>query len=124
MAGSTGVNERDYLGSDADARSIFSAIDAAVTALGDAERRITKSQIGFYRSHPFAAVWRPGKYLGGTRPPLVLSVFLRRRDRSARWKEVVEPTPGRFTHHLEINGAAEVDHEVREWLREAWASAA
>ena len=117
------MNESDYLGSDVDARAIFSAIDSAVTAVGEAERRVSKSQIGFYRKRPFAAVWRPSQYLGGTHPPLVLSVFLRRRDRSPRWKEVVEPKPGRFTHHLEIKGATEVDHQVREWLREAWASA-
>jgi hypothetical protein len=118
------VHENDYLGPDEDARSIFGAINAAVTAIGEVERRVSRSQIGFYRKHPFAAVWRPGQYLGGTPPPLVLSVFLRRMDRSPRWKEVVEPRPGRFTHHLEINDAIEVDHEVREWLQEAWSAAA
>lgn len=117
------VNENDCQGSDADACSIFSAIETAVTAVGKAERRVSKSQIGFYRKHPFAAVWRPSQYLSGTHLPLVLSVFLLRRDRSPRWKEVVEPKPGRFTHHLEINGVTEVDDQVREWLREAWASA-
>lgn len=117
------MNESDYFGSDAEARSIFSAIDSAVKAVGKADRRAAKSQIGFYRKRPFAAVWRPNQYLSGAHPPLVLSVFLQRRDRSPRWKEVVEPKPGRFTHHLEINGATEVDHQVREWLREAWASA-
>jgi hypothetical protein len=116
------MNENDFLGSDVAARSIFSAIDSAVTAIGEAERRVSKSQIGFYRKHPFAAVWRPDRYLSGARPPLVLSVFLRRQDGSPRWKEVVEPRPGRFTHHLEIGDATEVDRQVRDWLREAWTS--
>jgi hypothetical protein len=117
------MDYNDYLGSDAAARTIFSAIDSAVAAAGEADRHVSKSQIGFYRKHPFAAVWRPDKYLSRTRPPLVLTVFLRRMDRSPRWKEVVEPKPGRFTHHLEVNDAGEVDHQVREWLREAWTSA-
>jgi hypothetical protein len=117
------VKEGDYLGPDVAVRSIFSAIDAAVSAVGGAERRVSKSQIGFHRKHPFASVWRPDQYLSGVHPPLVLSVFLRRRDRSPRWKEVVEPKPGRFTHHLEIDDVTEVDHQVREWLREAWTSA-
>ena len=117
------MNENDYLGTDIAARSIFFAIDSAVTAVGEAERRISKSQIGYYRKHPFAAVWRPDQYLHRTGPPLVLSVFLQRRDRSPRWKEVVEPKPGRFTHHLEINDAMEVDYQVWEWLQEAWKSA-
>ena len=115
---------REFFGSDAEARSIFAAIDKAVADIGEAERRISKSQIGFYRSHPFAAVWRPSKYLAGTHPPLVLSVFLRRRDQSPRWKEVTEATRGRFTHHLEINDTSEIDPAVRDWLREAWGSAA
>lgn len=81
---------------------------------------MSKSQIGFSRKHPFAAVWRPGQYLGGVHSPLVSSVFLRRKDASPRWKEVVEPKLGRFTHHLEINDANEVDVQVRGWLRETW----
>lgn len=117
------MNENDYLGSDVEARAIFSALGSAVAEVGEAERRVSKSQIGFYRNHPFAAVWRPNRYLSEIRPPLVLTVFLQRRDRSPRWKEVVEPNPGRFTHHLEITRATEVDHQVREWLREAWTSA-
>jgi hypothetical protein len=55
---------------------------------------------------------------------LVLSVFLRRRHGSPRWKEVVEPKPGRFTHHVELGAAKEVDNEVRGWLSEAWRDAA
>lgn len=106
-----------------DARSIFSAINSAVAELArrnGAYPKVRSASIG-------------GTYLplsGGrtnisveTHPPLVLSVFLQRMDRSPRWKEVVEPKPGRFTHHLEINRATEVDHQVREWLREAWTSA-
>lgn len=115
----------DFLGPSAGARAIFQAIDAAVTArCAPADRRVSKSQIGFYRKHPFAAVWRPEQYLGGKRPPLVLSVFLQRRDPSPRWKEVVEPAAGRFTHHLELHVPSEVDGEVEAWLEEAWASAA
>lgn len=65
----------------------------------------------------------PGVYLRGQYAPLVLTLGLRRRHPSPRWKEVVEPAPGRFTHHLELNAAAEIDDEVRSWLREAWAAA-
>ena len=54
---------------------------------------------------------------------LVLTIFLRRRDASPRWKEIVEPVAGRFTHHLELNDTADIDEEVRDWLREAWEAA-
>jgi len=36
----------------------------------------------------------------------------------------VEPAPGRFMHHLEPATLAEVDDEVRAWLREACDEAA
>jgi len=116
------MDEDDFFEGQAEARRIYQAIRAAVEALGDAEVRVSKSQIGFYRKRPFASVWRPGQYLGKG-PPLVLTIYLRRRDRSARWKEVVEPKPGRFTHHLELHSAEEVDAEVRGRLAEAWTEA-
>ena len=48
----------------------------------------------------------------------------RHRDPSPRWKEIVEPAPGRFTHHLELWTAGDMDNEVRDWLQEAWTEAA
>lgn len=105
------------------ALSIHRAVRAAVETIGEAEVRVTKSQAGFRRRRPFAATWRPGQHLKGRGAPLVLSVYLRRRDDWPRWKEVVEPSPGRFTHHLELNAPEDVDAEVRERLAEAWCEA-
>ena len=102
---------------------VFEAVKTAVESLGKAEIRVTKSQIAFRRRTGFAWAWVPGKYLGGIRPPLVLSISLRHRDPSPRWKEVVEPTRGRFMHHLELTQAADIDDQVRLWLHEAWAEA-
>ena len=56
----------------------------------------------------------------GMAAPLVLTLALRRQDPSPRWKQIVEPYPGRFTHHLELFSPAEVDEEVENWLNEAW----
>lgn len=103
--------------------AIYAVVVDAIRALGDVELRVGRSQIGFRRRRSFAWLWRPGQHLKGERPPLVLSLGLRRRDGSARWAEVVEPYPGRFTHHLELRSPAQVDDEVRAWLREAWAAA-
>jgi len=36
-----------------------------------------------------------------------------------RWKQVVEPAPGRFMHHLELRTVEDIDERVRGWLREA-----
>ena len=112
-----------FFGGHDDSRLLFEAVGACVESIGDAEIRVSTSQVGFYRRTGFAYVWMPGQYLGETDVPLVLTVALRHRDTSPRWKEVVEPAPGRFTHHLELRSPDEVDAEVRDWLAEAWALA-
>ena len=104
-------------------RELFAAICHDVEALGDVTMRITKSQIAFRRRRNFALVWTPGKYLKGEVAPLVLTVLLPARDPSPRWKQIVEPTPGRFTHHLELHSTSTIDASVRDWLRQAWEAA-
>lgn len=104
-------------------RPIFDALRIAIEGVGPAEMRVSKSQIAFRRRVGFAWAWIPDKYLSGGHAPLVLSVSLRRRDESPRWKEIVEPVKGRFMHHLELHSAAETDEEVRAWLTMAWSAA-
>ena len=114
----------DFFAGQPDSRRIFDALHSAVDALGLAQIRVTKSQVAFRRRRAFAWAWMPGMYLRGKHAPLVLTLSRRRRDSSPRWKEIVEPAPGRFTHHLELHSAADIDDEVRAWLHEAWAAAA
>ena len=101
-------------------RPVFEAVREAVEAAGPSTLRVAKSQIAFARRRPFAWVWVPGRCLGPGRAPLVLSVALGHRDAWPRWKQVVEPSPGRFMHHLELREPGEVDEELRSLLREAW----
>ncbi len=91
-----------------------------VLSIGPAEIRVTKSQVAFWRRRAFAWAWMPGKYLRRRTAPLVLTIALRRRDGSPRWKQIVEPSPGRFTHHLELYSRDDFDDEVHAWLLEAW----
>jgi len=107
-----------------DSRTLFEALRVAVEAPGPVKARVGKSQVAFSRRVAFAWAWIPGRYLRGTHAPLVLTLSLRRRDTSPRWKEIVEPAPGRFTHHLELHAHGDIDGEVRGWLREAWNAAA
>ncbi len=79
--------------------------------------------MAFRRRRPFAWAWVPARYLGRG-APLVLTLSFDHRDGSTRWKEIVEPAPGRFTHHLELWAMSEIDDEVRAWLRAAWQAAA
>lgn len=106
------------------ARRLFEQVLDGLEGLGPYSLRVSKSQVAFLRVHAFAAVWLPAQYLKREAAPLVLTVYLRRRDPSLRWKQVVEPAAGRFTHHLELFTGAELDDEARAWLREAWEGAA
>lgn len=105
------------------AAAIEAAVLGAAKAAGPFTLRRGRSQVALWRAHPFAALWRPGRYLRGPVAPVVLSVFARVRLPSARWKEVVEPRPGRFTHHLELGTPDDVDAEVAALLAEAAAQA-
>lgn len=114
--------EEFFMGQDR-TKQLFETLCSSVDAIGTTELRVTKSQIAFYRRKAFAWVWMPGKYLRGKTAPLILTLGFRSKNKSPRWKEIVEPAPGRFTHHLELYAMNDIDDEVRDWLREAWSAA-
>jgi hypothetical protein len=113
----------EFFAGDDESRRLFDVFYDAVVSIHPADMKISKSQVAFRRKRAFAWAWIPGKYLHGKTAPLVLSVALRRRDASPRWKEIVEPRPGWFMHHLELHSSGEIDEQVRLWLREAWEAA-
>jgi len=113
----------EYFAGFDESRVLYEDVVVLLAEIGEFEQRVTRSQISFRRRLAFAWVWIPEKYLRRAAAPLVLTVDLRRHDPSPRWKQVVEPRPGRFTHHLELTSATQLDDEVRAWLREAWEQA-
>lgn len=113
----------DFFSGQSASRELFEAVRQAVDAAGPAEIRVTKSQVAFWRRKAFAWVWMPEKYLGRKAAPLVLTLGFRSRDPSPRWKSIIEPARGCFTHHLELYSAADIDEEVRRWLRQTWEAA-
>ena len=98
--------------------TLYRRVAQAVDGLGEAEVRVTKSQIAFTSRRGFAYVWRPDRYLT-TAVPAVLSIALPRPVSSARVKSVVHPSPGVWMHHIELNEVADVDDAVISWLGEA-----
>ena len=106
-----------------ESRRIFEALRARIEAMGPVKVRVTRIRVAFQQCRAFAWAWVPDRYLRGRHAPLVLTLSLQHRDPSGRWKEVVEPAPGRFTHHLELHSEGEVDDELCGWLREAHAEA-
>jgi len=107
-----------------DSRRLFEDVRAIVEEIGAADVCVGKSQLSFRRRRAFAWAWIPGRYLRIEGPPLVLTLSFDHRDLSPRWKEIVEPSPGRFTHHLELRSSSDIDAEVKHWLESAWLAAA
>ena len=102
------------------ALALFRRIEAVVAGIGPADVRVSRSQVAFRRRTGFAFVWLPGRWLRHPAAETVLSLALGRRDPSPRWKEVVHPSPRVWMHHLELRRTADIDDEVRDWLREAY----
>lgn len=103
------------------ARRLYDVLERAVHAVGDVQVKVTKSQVAFRRRKTFAWAWVPERALKREGlAPLVLSVGLSHRDGSPRWKEVAAPAPGHFTHHVELYRTADIDDEVRGWLKAAY----
>jgi hypothetical protein len=99
--------------------AVHERVLALTAAYDDVEVRVSRSQVAFRRRRGFAYLWLPGTYLAHPAAEVVLSVALGRREPSRRWKQVVEPSPGQWMHHLELHAVEEVDDEVGAWLREA-----
>jgi Domain of unknown function (DUF5655) len=97
---------------------LFRAVQAMLAAPAPPEIRATKSQVALREKRGFAYLWWPGRYLASD-VPAVLSIALPRRIDSARFKEVVNPSPGVWMHHLELHTVGELDRDVLDWLREA-----
>lgn len=102
---------------------ICSAVQRLIARHLQATARTTASQVAFRHRRGFAYVWNPRRYLK-TNVPAVLSIALPRRLESGRFKEIVNPSPGIWMHHLELGTVSEVDDEVAGWLAEAFAAAA
>jgi hypothetical protein len=117
------MNLDEYFEGKEESKKLFEVVRREIETIGETELRVSKSQIAFRRRKAFAWTWMPSKYLRGRIAPLVLTFSFRKRNESPRWKEIVKPYPGRFTHHLELYSIKDIDDEVREWLRQAWVSA-
>ncbi len=84
--------------------------------------RTAKTQISFYNRRLFACVSLPRKKLLGTLDAaLLVTIGLGARRASPRVVCAVEPYPGRWTHHVLVADADDLDDELLCWLDEAYA---
>ena len=92
------------------------------TAFLEASVRVQKTQISFYGRHLFAAVSLPvRRRKGWPEHCIVVTIGLSHRLESPRIAVAVEPYPNRWTHHVLVSGEEQIDGELLDWLKEAWA---
>jgi len=118
------MDPEDFFAGHPNALAVFERVKSILDGLGPVTVQTSKSQVAFRRKRGFAYLWMPGQYLKNPAAEVVLSIDLGRSDESKRFKEVVNPAPGHWMHHLEIQGIGDIDYEVIGWLREAAARAA
>lgn len=85
-----------------------------------------KSQITLKNRRVFGAVsFLPARRAKARPDPYItITLGLNRREGSPRVDQTSKPYPGRWTHHLVIGAAEEIDDELMAWVREAFAFAA
>ena len=87
----------------------------------DVSVKVQKSQISFYGRHLFAAASLPvRRRKDWPKMCLMVTVGLPYRLDSPRVVAASEPYPGRWTHHVLVTEADQIDEELMGWLREAW----
>ena len=83
--------------------------------------RVLKRQVSFYGRHLFAAASLPvRRRKDWPKACLVVTVGLGYRLDSPRAAVASEPYPGRWTHHILVTEADQIDGELMGWLQEAW----
>ncbi len=114
---------QDFFDSSPGMEPVFEALRQTVFSVcpGVSVRR-GATQLGFYAPSPFLAVWLPIRKNTRGRPPeyLIVSLFTTQRIDSPRIESIVAPYPNRWTHHIILSDAAQIDDELVSLIRRAY----
>lgn len=115
--------ELDFFSGHMDALPLYEGFrDRMLQIEPDTHLKVQKTQIGFYNRHLYACVsFMLNRRTGG----FTLTLGLPYRLDSSMVAAVSEPYPGRWTHHIRIDGGDRMDDELFSLLAEAadWADA-
>lgn len=106
---------------------LYEAFERRVSAeIGEVNIKAHKTQITFANKRGFAFVSFIPVRKARERPEnyIVVSFGLSRRELSPRIDAATEPYPNRWTHHVLISEAREIDGELMAWVKEAAAFSA
>ena len=110
-----------------DALPMYEKLEEQILAgIPDVKIKVAKTQITFANKRGFAFVSFNPCRRAKERPAVWMTVTfgLGYRKESPRIDVATEPYPGRWTHHVMVGSAEEIDEELMEWIREAAAFSA
>jgi hypothetical protein len=101
---------------------LYHVVEAYLQSLGPVRIDVTKTQVSFRANFMFAAVWLPQK-LSPIRSQngIGLSFSLTHPVSHPRIVQAVEVRPRRWTHHVLLEQAEDLDEDIRALLRESFA---
>lgn len=101
---------------------LYQALREKLVAYPDLTIKVSKTQISFRNRHIFAMVSLPLRaFRGFPREYLLVSFGLGEQRTSPRIAVSTEAYPGRWTHHVPVTSAGDLDAELLTWLDEAYA---
>ena len=95
-------------------------LEGLLAALPETQVRVQKTQITLSGRHHLAARSHPRRSPARKAPRLPHPLGLSHRLDSPRVDIATKPYPGRWTHHLLLSSADELDEELLAWAREAY----
>lgn len=110
MERAAAVPAEEWFAEHPEALPVYARVRELFGPVGSYEVRITRSQLAFRRRRGFAYVRLLGPFLDSD--VVAVSVALERRLDSARFKQVVQPRPHLWMHHLEVHDLTDLDDEV------------
>lgn len=105
-----------------DALPLYEAFaDRVAAEIENVRIKVQKSQISFYNKHLFACVSfaKIRKKKDCPASYIVITFGLDHKLEARRIEIATEPYPNRWTHHVLIADAEEIDDELLAWIREA-----
>ena len=95
--------------------------EQVLTKIPDVKVKVAKTQISFSNKRGFAFVSFTPCRRAKERPAawMTVSFGLGYRKEAERIDIATEPYPGRWTQHVMVGSAAEIDDELLGWLKEA-----
>jgi hypothetical protein len=111
-----------FFGKMPDALPLYAAVaDKILAEFPDAGVKVQKTQITFANKYGFAFVSLPVRRRKGWPDVCIIFTFgLGHKVEHPRIDIATEPYPNRWTHHIVIQSADEVDEQLMDWIKEAY----